>query len=144
MKTRFSFVLSSLALIILAACSKTDPADTSNTKPNLTGTWQWVNTVTGWGATTTPSTDSVVTLRVFADSTYSLSLNNQIKYSGSFFSFTTAAPENRLVLHFDQNMTVHKLMLPRIQSLMQYQNDSLRLYDYQLADGSTHLFLLKH
>lgn len=130
-------------LFSFTACKKSDPG--SEAQPvittNILGIWQWTKSMSGWGGDIFPDADSVVKIKMYADSSYIVVLNNTIKYSGSFNTFRSPYPDSALVINFDKNITVHTLHLRKQQSIIGLvQNNSLNLYDYRLADGSSHLF----
>lgn len=145
MKSILTFLLSLFAIssLVLVSCEP-DPADPKDpVKPSITGNWQWVNSISGWGGLSTPSPDSTVILKFNADSSYAISLNNQVKYSGPVHSFTAPGTDSMIVLNFDRNMSVHLIRIYQQSSITYFKNDTLRLYDYNVADGSSHLFIRK-
>lgn len=130
-------------LFSFTACRKSDTGSVSQPviTNNILGTWQWTKSHSGWGTDTYPSADSVVKIKLYADSSYIVVLNNTIKYSGSFHTFRAPSPDSSVVIDFDKNILVHTLHLRKHQSITSIvQDSSLVLYDYGLADGSFHWF----
>jgi hypothetical protein len=131
-------------VLFFVSCSKkqneTSESTSSAPKIKLMGEWTWVESRTGWGALVTPAIDSIVKLKLTDDSTYVVTLNNQIKYSGRFSTFISPSQDSSLVLQCDNNFSVHNLRFRNTESVIYFKNDSCRFYDYQIMDGSSHLF----
>lgn len=130
---------------LLSNCTKsttTDKTVNSVSTPviGITGTWQWMESLTGWQTTLSPSADSLVKLRIYSDSSYILLVNNQQRNAGKLHTFTTPAPGSQLVIQFDKNLKADKMTLFANEGIMFLQGDSLRLYDFTIVDGSSHLF----
>lgn len=92
---------------------------------------------------TKPEADSVVTLKLTSDSLYFVLLNNQIKDSGRFSSSVDPAINSMIVLQFNNHIEVHKLRMPMNEGISYFQNDTCKLYDFQIADGNSHNFKRK-
>ncbi|MBL0335934.1 MAG: hypothetical protein IPP73_11725 [Chitinophagaceae bacterium] len=139
----FLFSLFTAGSLWLVSCEP-DPGEPKEpAKASIMGNWQWVNSISGWGGLSTPSPDSTVILKFNADSSYAISLNNQVKYTGPVHSFIAPYTDSLIVLNFDRNMSVHLIRIYQQSSITYFKNDTLRLYDYPVADGSSHLFIRK-
>jgi len=126
--------------ILSYSCSKNN-VTVSDTPKTISGEWRWIKSESGWGGIEMPGADSTITLKLNNDSSYLVSLNNVVKYSGNYSSLLS--PDSLLVLQFDQNIEVSRLRIQKSQSVVYFNNDSCRLYDYQIADGYSHLYYRK-
>lgn len=127
----------------IIACGKDKNPFKANPKPKveLAGEWKWVSSRGGWGGDIIePSVDSVVTLRFGADSSYSVKLNNQLKFSGYFSSVTLPLMDSLIVLSFDTNIRVHRMRIQRSESIVYFAHDTCTLYDSNMSDGYSHIF----
>jgi hypothetical protein len=131
-------------LLFSYSCSKrSGDVNSSGNKKTIAGEWKWINSISGWGSIKTAVADTIVILTLNNDSSYSVSLNNQVKYSGNFSSSIITGSDSLLVLQFDRNMEVSQLRIPMMQSVVYFNNDTCRLYDYAFADGYSHLYYRK-
>jgi hypothetical protein len=139
-------ILFLLIVFFFFSCSK-NKIETSvipGAKPGITGEWQWIETHEGWsGDIIKADMDSIVTLKLNNDSTYSVSLNDQIKYGGHFSSFIIPETDSMIVLQFDSYIQVNKLRFLKSESVSYFQNDTCILHDFEIADGNSHDFKRK-
>jgi len=141
MKNIISFLASMIFLLMLYSCSKSSHDSTFQNDPNaITGEWKWIGSRTGWGSPIDPNSDSVIILKLNRDSSYLLSLNNIVKYSGIFSSRLMPDMDSLLVLEFNSHMQVNQLKLNNKESILYFKNDTCQLYDFGTADGSVHSF----
>lgn len=139
---KFSIPL--LLLLFSYSCSKNSgDVNLPSNQKTITGEWKWINSTSGWGDTRIAVADSVIILTLNNDSSYAVSLNNQVKYSGNFSSSIVTGSDSLLVLQFDRNMEVSKLRIHMMQSVVYFNTDTCRLFDYSTADGYSHLYYRK-
>jgi hypothetical protein len=134
-----------MGLILLNSCSKNDSGnfDLPDNKKTILGEWQWIRSANGWGDIRIPHTDSIVTLKMNKDSTYSVALNNEVVYSGNFSTKIIPVWDSLLVIQFDQNMSIHLLRIRKMQSLIYFSPDTCSLYDHSTTDGYSHIYYRK-
>ena len=131
--------------VLTYSCSKNNAEDppSANNQKTITGEWKWIRSVSGWGDIRTANADSTIILKLNTDSSYTVSLNNMVKYTGNFSSTIIPAADSLLVIQFGQNMSVNGLRILNVQAVAYFNNDTCRLYDYGIADGYSHLYYRK-
>jgi len=131
-----------ISILLSYSCSKNNSTNSNatNNQKTILGEWKWIKSTGGWGDTKMSNSDTIVTLKLNTDSTYFVLLNNQVKYAGSFSGSLSSILDSLLVLEFDQNIEAHQLRIPKMQSIVYFNNDTCILYDYRIADGYSHLY----
>lgn len=137
----FTFCCLFLVAPLFFACVKTGNNEDGGVSGNATvfGEWQWLRSVAGTGEVS-PATGTVVSLVCSQDSSYSLRLNDEARFSGRLHASTLSDMENAVLLDFGQNMTLDRLMLPQHSRISLNTGESLLLVDHGITDGYTHYF----
>ncbi len=132
-------------IIAYSSCKKHSENTNHHGVPELVLSWDWQRSVTGWGAISTPSPDSLITLSFGDDGKYILQVNSQSILSGNYSTSPDSVTNSYQVIHFDQHFGVdNKFRLMEREAIMTLGSDTLLLYDYLINDGSTHLFVRHH
>jgi hypothetical protein len=145
-KNFFIFFTVCLGILYLAACEKAtgiqkkEVPEPGVTKPDITGKWQWLQSTTGWGGQVKPATDTIVLLTLGSDSAYTLVINNRIVITGAFKTTISPTPDSSLVFNFGSGLQAKELRLRDRENVIYLKNDTCWLYDYLIADGTSHWF----
>lgn len=150
------FLLSVAIFSLLTACEKsitiegsrptrdlvTNGQDTSS--PGLFGTWTWVHSTAGaWN--TAPSVDSVITMTLNTDNTYTTAINGKT-FSSGIFQFT-GTPTSPATLHFSNIPATAYSTGPGGEHLIQYGaisvGDLFLFVDNEASLGNDSLTLMR-
>lgn len=102
------------SLALLVACEK-DPEI-----PDLSGTWNWIETETGWGGGT-PETLGYTMKIIFTDVMYTEYFNGWVEHSGAYYLTPEEEGSSSYILLIDD--------YPQPLYLSMVSNDKLRLSD---------------
>ena len=124
-----------LCLLIITACRHSVEPPASKA---VKGEWEWEYSTGGLdGHSLAPADNTLVTLDLNNDSTYTNYLNNMPQFSGSY---SIQAGNYKPVLHFDHPVSINQLSINPEQQIMVWDTGHLQLMDYQVNDGYIHFF----
>jgi hypothetical protein len=132
------FLFSTLFLLLLAVGSCSREVSQPSGKA-VKGDWQWVYSAGGLtGSSVAPINNTLVTLSLNPDSTYTFYLNNEVQISGSYA--IQSDNNSRRVLHLDHSVEINKLAMEPEQLIVVWDSGQLQLQDSHLSDGFNHHF----
>ncbi|HEY8691075.1 MAG TPA: hypothetical protein VIM07_17715 [Chitinophagaceae bacterium] len=109
-----------------------------NVDNSLIGDWQWTKSIGGIAANTvTPSSTTIVTLKLNNDLTYTTYINNQKQEQGQYYLSTN---QNYTIITFSKTVVVDKLILQNDQMISKIENGKMTLFDNSISDGYGHYF----
>jgi hypothetical protein len=132
-----SFIFSALFILLLAISSCTRNMDKPANKA-AKGQWQWEYSDGGVGGYSfQPVNNTLISLSLNSDSTYTFYLNDETQASGRYSIQTT---NNTSILHLDSRIQINLLSMQPDQVILEWDSSELQLFDSDISDGFKHHF----
>jgi hypothetical protein len=131
------FIFSTLFLFLFAVSSCTRDVQKPANKA-AQGQWQWEYSIGGLGGySLQPINNTLITLSLNSDSTYTFYLNNETQASGKY---SRRASDNKSILQLDNRIQINLLSMQPEQLILKWDSNELQLLDNDISDGYIHHF----